>query len=94
MPNLKIGFRPERISFEPREEKCLKIPGTVLTKEQLGAELNYSVDTAHGKIMVKTEEDVDLGSCVLHISPSMIFAFDEDDNRTDITEAILSPVLS
>ena len=94
IPNLKIGFRPERISFEPHDDKCLKIPGKVLTKEQLGAELNYSVDTAHGKIMVKTEEDVEQGNCTLYISSSVLFAFDENDIRTDITESMLSPVLS
>ena len=32
LPDVKLGFRPERISFMPLEERCLKLSGKILTK--------------------------------------------------------------
>ena len=90
-PNVRIGFRPERVTFQP-EGACLCLPGTIMTKEQLGAELNYSVNTAVGKIMVKTEEDEETGPCKLYVKPQHLFAFNMDGNRIPMTDDILAHV--
>jgi sn-glycerol 3-phosphate transport system ATP-binding protein len=78
-----VGFRPEKVSFSPAEDAALKLPGEVLTKEQLGAEMNYSVATKYGKVMVKTEEDIDEAICTLYVGKSHLFAFGQAGKRVE-----------
>ena len=67
VPDIKIGFRPEKTSFLDPGEALLDISGRIITKEQLGAEMNYSVETAYGKVIVKTEEDIESDRCRLYV---------------------------
>ncbi|AXF55962.1 ABC transporter ATP-binding protein [Salicibibacter kimchii] len=50
-----IGFRPEhaQLAHNPRNDG-LSFPGTILTREILGTEVIYQVETYAGKIFVKT----------------------------------------
>ena len=91
---VQIGFRPEKISFMEKDGTALILPGVIITKEQLGAEINYSVETPLGKVMVTTEEDVNEGDCVLHVSADHLFAFDLDGNRIALTEDMLAMLAS
>ena len=91
IPQVKVGFRPERVSFQNRGA-ALRIKGEIVTKEQLGAELNYSVHTELGKIMVKTEEEQELGPCKLYVKGEHLFAFDQNDKRIPMTDELIAQI--
>ena len=50
--------------------------------------MNYSIETAFGKVMVKTEDDIEGQECRLYIREKNVFAFGEDGNRIPVTEEI------
>lgn len=85
-PGAKIGFRPEKTTLTDPGDALFSIRGRIITKEQLGAEMNYSIDTAYGKVMVKTEDDVEGEACRLFVREPYVFAFQMDGNRTELTE--------
>ncbi len=87
---VSIGFRPEKVTFTEQGKAALVINGTIATKEQLGAEYNYSVSTPQGKIMVKTEDDCQPGVCKLYVQPQHLFAFDAQGKRIEMSEAIIA----
>lgn len=89
LPGVEIGFRPERVHFYSMENQALSIPGRIRTKEQLGAEVNYSIETRYGNLMVKSEDDMEESECLLHIKKEHLFAFAPDGKRAAITEEIL-----
>ena len=85
---IQVGFRPEKTSLIDPGDAVLSIQGRIITKEQLGAEMNYSIETAFGKVMVKTEDDIEGQECRLYIREKNVFAFGEDGNRIPVTEEI------
>lgn len=91
---VSIGFRPEKISFSSLPTAALKLSGTIVTKEQLGAEYNYSVSTEYGKLMIKSEDDRELGTCKMFIRPEHLFAFDGEGNRVPMDSKVLSQLTS
>lgn len=88
--DVRIGFRPEKTALIDPGDAVLELPGRIITKEQLGAEMNYSIDTRYGKVMVKTEDDVDGNTCTLYVRPKHIFAFEPAGGRMDVTEEMLN----
>lgn len=92
VPDIKIGFRPEKTSFLDPGEALLDILGRIITKEQLGAEMNYSVETAYGKVIVKTEEDIESDRCRLYVREQHLFAFAKDGKRMEVTPEIRNAV--
>lgn len=92
VPDIKIGFRPEKTSFLDPGEALLDISGRIITKEQLGAEMNYSVETAYGKVIVKTEEDIESDRCRLYVREQHLFAFAKDGKRMEVTPEIRNAV--
>ena len=92
VPDIKIGFRPEKTSFLDPGEALLDISGRIITKEQLGAEMNYSVETAYGKVIVKTEEDIESDRCRLYVREQHLFAFVKDGKRMEVTPDIRNAV--
>ena len=92
VPDMKIGFRPEKTSFLDPGEALLDISGRIITKEQLGAEMNYSVETAYGKVIVKTEEDIESDRCRLYVREQHLFAFAKDGKRMEVTPEIRKAV--
>lgn len=90
--DIKIGFRPEKTSFLDPGEALLDISGRIITKEQLGAEMNYSVETAYGKVIVKTEEDIESDRCRLYVREQHLFAFAKDGKRMEVTPEIRKAV--
>lgn len=88
--DVRIGFRPEKTALIDPGDAVLELPGRIITKEQLGAEMNYSIDTRYGKVMVKTEDDVDGNTCTLYVRPKHIFAFEPAGGRMDMTEEMLN----
>ena len=92
VPDIKIGFRPEKTSFLDPGEALLDISGRIITKEQLGAEMNYSVETAYGKVIVKPEEDIESDRCRLYVREQHLFAFAKDGKRMEVTPEIRNAV--
>ena len=88
VPDTKIGFRPEKTALINPGNATIQIKGRIGTKEQLGAEMNYSIETAYGKIMVKTEDDIDGENCQIFVKEEHIFAFAPDGNRIPVTDQI------
>ena len=88
VPDTKIGFRPEKTALINPGNAMIQIKGRNVTKEQLGAEMNYSIETAYGKIMVKTEDDIDGENCQIFVKEEHIFAFAPDGNRIPVTDQI------
>lgn len=88
VPDTKIGFRPEKTALINPGNAMIQIKGRIVTKEQLGAEMNYSIETAYGKIMVKTEDDIDGENCQIFVKEEHIFAFAPDGNRIPVTDQI------
>ena len=88
VPGAWVGFRPEKVTLAPAEDAALTIPGRVITREQLGAEYQYSVDTAYGKLMVKTEEEA-REHCLLRVRRRHLYVFDTDGSRAPVTPELL-----
>lgn len=89
IPGFSIGFRAEKTFLSDPKNALLKISGEIITKEQLGAELNYSIQTKYGKVMVKTEEDLESDKCTLYVPEKYLYAFDSDENRVDLSEDLV-----
>ena len=63
---MKLGFRPEKVRLHTMEEgEGINIPASVQTKEMLGSEIIYSLDTPYGVIMCKSEDDVEDGAILM-----------------------------
>lgn len=90
--NVSIGFRPEKVRFKAMGDDCLKLPGKIATKEQLGAEVNYSIDTSYGKIAIKTEDDIEGDGVQLFIKAKDLYGFGNDGDRIDMTSELLHQV--
>lgn len=88
VPGVKIGFRPEKTSLTAPEDALIRIKGRIITKEQLGAEMNYSIETSYGKVMVKSEDDIEGENCGIYVREAHVFAFDAQGDRIPVTEEI------
>ena len=86
---MKLGFRPEKVrlnSIDPASG--INIPVTVQTKEMLGSEIIYSLDTPFGMIMCKSEEDVQTDSQItVSIAYDSMYLFGADTMRLPFDEA-------
>ncbi len=86
---MKLGFRPEKVrlnSIDPADG--INIPVTVQTKEMLGSESIYSLDTPFGMIMCKSEEDVQTDSKItVSIAYDSMYLFGADTMRLPFDEA-------
>lgn len=90
VPDIEIGFRPERVHFFPVENEALTLSGIIQTKEQLGADYNYSVNTKYGLLMVKSEEDIESQDCMIRVRKEHLFAFDKNGSRVPMTDEFFS----
>lgn len=86
---LKLGFRPEKVRMQPMaQEDGLTIPAKIQTKEMLGAESIYSLNTPFGVIMCKSEADVDDGAAVqVGVSFRDMLLFGTDTMRVPFGQA-------
>jgi sn-glycerol 3-phosphate transport system ATP-binding protein len=86
--NVFFGFRPRKALFAPvfgnsENEKCLCFPGRVVTREILGADTLYCVETSIGRVMVKNErDDIAPGENIsLYVAEKNLYFFDEREWR-------------
>lgn len=85
----QLGFRPERGMFErPEGEPSLQLKVHVVTKENLGAESIYSMESEYGSITVKSQDDVREKDVMIYIRYSNLYIFDDRSQRADFTEDI------
>ena len=92
---MKLGFRPEKVrlnSIDPADG--INIPVTVQTKEMLGSEIIYSLDTPFGMIMCKSEEDVQTDSKItVSIAYDSMYLFGADTYRIPFTEELKKEIV-
>ena len=94
LEDASVGFRPEKVLFEkPENVKHLTLRGKVITKEHLGATINYSVETPNGMMMVHTEFDTDQTQCTFYVPVQALFLFANDGKRRDFSDTILKMLL-
>ena len=85
------AIRAEHILITPPEHtKCLKLEGSVLTFEQLGSEVIYTLNTQLGKLLVKLENDwtVKEDNLVVYLPLNQILYFNENEKRIYKTEEL------
>lgn len=90
LPNgMKIGFRPEKMYLHAIEEEHVVIKAEVVTKEMLGSETIYSLNSQYGTLMAKSELEVpDDSKLKLAIPFSSMYLFDEEGKRIKMGEEL------
>lgn len=93
---LKLGFRPEKVRMQNASaDYGIMIPAKIQTKEMLGAEIIYSLQTPFGVIMCKSEMDVDDGAALqVGVSFRDMLLFGTDTMRIPFGEAEKCAVIS
>lgn len=90
----KLGFRPEKVRmYTTKPEDGINIPAAVQTKELLGSEIIYSLETPYGVIMCKSEEDVaDDARVTVSVDFDQMYLFGEDTMRLPFDAAAKAAV--
>ena len=79
---MQLGIRPEKIRLTGTDGECIKISGRIKTKEMLGSEIIYSIETKYGTLMCKSEQDVDDdASLTCNVLFDNLYLFDRDGRR-------------
>lgn len=82
-----LGFRPEKVSFQETEEAHIKIEARVTTKEMLGSEIIYSLESKFGALVAKTDfETEDEKEVTLYVPFSAMYLFGSDEKRMELGE--------
>lgn len=92
-----LGFRPEKASLSlVSKEEHLCFEGQIMTKEQLGAEVIYTLNSKFGQIIVKENDELegDAEKVTITVPYKHIFAFGTDKNRVEINESMLDELRS
>ena len=80
---------PALICFEKPEAPHVTIKIKVATKEMLGSEIIYSLNSVYGTLMAKTDYDVSEGAdAEIYVPLKSMYLFDKDERRieTDLKE--------
>ena len=56
---MQVGFRPEKVYLKEVEEEHVEISAKIATKEMLGSEIIYSLDSPAGKLMAKSDYEAE-----------------------------------
>ncbi|MBS6953091.1 MAG: ABC transporter ATP-binding protein [Enterocloster asparagiformis] len=82
---MKLGFRPEKMYLQEIGEEHIVIRADVVTKEMLGSETIYSLDSRYGTLMAKSEHEVeDNSSLKLSVPFSAMYLFGGDGQRIEL----------
>ena len=63
---MQVGFRPEKVYLKEVEEEHVEISAKIATKEMLGSEIIYSLDSPAGKLMAKSDYEAEDESTLKH----------------------------
>lgn len=80
-----IGFRPEKIVLNKNSfnSNCIMLKGNIITRELLGDQILYKINTDLGVIQAKTFNEVIINenSCSIYIEECNLHFFDENEDR-------------
>ncbi|WMJ84414.1 ABC transporter ATP-binding protein [Oscillospiraceae bacterium LTW-04] len=84
-----VGFRPEKASLGVKNspaENEIAFKGDILTREMLGDQILYKVETPCGVVNVKSFDTrpIDYGACTVYVQKDSLFFFDADEQRIDV----------
>lgn len=79
-----IGFRPQKARLtKPARFRGIQAAGMIVTKEMLGMDHLYHVAAGCSTIIMKTEDDLNVGESVrLYVSGHDLYYFDSEEQRT------------
>ena len=84
---MQVGFRPEKVYLKEVEEEHVEISAKIATKEMLGSEIIYSLDSPAGKLMAKSDyEAEDESTLKLSIPVKNMYLFDKDGKRITLDD--------
>ncbi|MGN1140896.1 MAG: ABC transporter ATP-binding protein [Oliverpabstia sp.] len=79
-----IGMKPRAIRPVKEYKNSLEFTGSVLTREFLGVDYQYTLNIGIGKIVVRAQEEIEVGKNISwYVSMNDIFYFNEKENRCD-----------
>lgn len=83
--NKMLGFRPEKLLLKKPEEEHIRIKARVMTKEMLGSEIIYSLNSKYGPLMAKSEYEVSDGvELDFYVPFSSMYLFGADEKALEI----------
>ena len=93
--NVKLGFRPEKVRLaEIAENEGINIPAKVATREMLGSEIIYSLETKFGVVMCKTDVDMPVDTNVkFSVAFDSMYLFGSDTYRIPFTEELKNEIV-
>lgn len=93
--NVKLGFRPEKVRLaEIAENEGINIPAKVATREMLGSEIIYSLETKFGVVMCKTDVDMPVDTNVkFSVAFDSMYLFGADTYRIPFTEELKNEIV-
>lgn len=85
---MKLGFRPEKVRlYEMEPEQGINIDALVATREMLGSEIIYSLQTEYGVIMCKTDVDIPADTKLkCSVAYENMYLFGADTYRVPFTD--------
>lgn len=90
-----LGFRPEKLSFQEMEAPHITIRVQVATKEMLGSEIIYSLNSKYGTLMAKTDYEIGGGAeADIHVPFSSMYLFGQDEKRIELDDTAREQIKS
>lgn len=84
---LQLGFRPEKLLLTEPSEEYITIKAQIGTKEMLGSETLYSLQTNWGMLMAKSDTEAEDDSLLTFFVPvSAMYLFNAKGKRIPFTE--------
>ena len=84
---MKLGFRPEKMYLQEIPEEHIRIRADIVTKEMLGAETIYSLDSRYGRLTAKSEFEAEDDKVLsLSVPFSAMYLFDQEGKRIPMEE--------
>ena len=84
---LQVCFRPEKVYLKDVEDEHVQIHAKIATKEMLGSEIIYSLDSPAGKLMAKSDYEAEDGSTLkLSVPVKNMYLFDKDGKRIPLDD--------
>jgi sn-glycerol 3-phosphate transport system ATP-binding protein len=84
----KLGFRPEKVRMHAMNAaEGINLSAKIQTKEVLGSEIIYSLQTSYGTVLAKTEDDLADGTALtVGIAEKDLMLFDGEGRRMALDE--------
>lgn len=88
-----LGFRPEKLYFGEMNVPHISISVRIATKEMLGSEIIYSLNSRYGTLMAKTDWEKETGEEVkIQVPFSAMYLFGADEKRIELDDGELEMI--